>query len=274
MGFVDRITGKSGAKAAKSAARTQAEASNRVVDLQESAMNRQMNLLAPYVNYGRQQLGLLDQLNLPDIANFRPEDDPMLQYQNDQAIRAVQNASAAAGKYGSGGMMEEIARQVQGNSYNFQRDRLAQLQSIRQQLFGEQFNKAGFGLNAATGQGSALMQGTNMMGNTILGGANALAAGKVGAANAQAQGANNLLNLGSQIGSAFALMGSDRRLKRNVRKVGKHDLGIGVYQYQYKHSDDWFIGVMADELQAIRPDLVHEVDGYLMVDYGGLNHVN
>ena len=62
---------------------------------------------------------------------------------------------------------------------------------------------------------------------------------------------------------------SDRRLKRNITKVGKYK-DYNTYKYQYKHSDDWYIGVMAQEVQEVNPDAVVESNGYLMVNYGAL----
>lgn len=61
---------------------------------------------------------------------------------------------------------------------------------------------------------------------------------------------------------------SDRRVKRNVRKVGVLDNGLPVYSYQYIGGERTHIGVMADEVATIHPDAVSEVAGMKMVDYG------
>lgn len=85
---------------------------------------------------------------------------------------------------------------------------------------------------------------------------------QVGQANANNQG------LYSLAGAGLGLMAfSDRRLKRNVRKVGQHRLGIGLYAYTINGTRQ--VGVMAQDVQAIMPEAVLvRPDGYLMVNYG------
>lgn len=88
-------------------------------------------------------------------------------------------------------------------------------------------------------------------------------------ANAQARA--------STIGSLFGAIGtgvgvavgmSDRRLKSNIRLVGIHPLGIGVYEYDM-HGQR-MRGVMADEVLRVKPEAVTVRDGYYAVDYGAL----
>jgi len=64
---------------------------------------------------------------------------------------------------------------------------------------------------------------------------------------------------------------SDRRLKRDIAKVGVLDGDIDLYRYRYLWNDEMFVGVMAQDLLDIRPDaVVHRDDGYLAVDYSRL----
>lgn len=77
---------------------------------------------------------------------------------------------------------------------------------------------------------------------------------------------------GSILGGAatgFA-MKSDRRLKSNIVRVGTHPLGIGIYEYDI--DDRREIGVMADEVEQVKPEAVttHPTEGYKMVYYGML----
>ena len=91
---------------------------------------------------------------------------------------------------------------------------------------------------------------------------------QLAASNAQNAGFDNLLNAGVQLGSA-AFMFSDRRLKSNIKRVGTHELGVGIYSYTMMGMPQR--GVIAQEVQAVRPDLVkRHANGYLMVNYGGL----
>lgn len=76
-------------------------------------------------------------------------------------------------------------------------------------------------------------------------------------------------------GGLFGLLGagvsmfSDRRLKCDIRRVGKLDNGLNVYAYRYISGGPIMLGLMADEVEEVAPDAVsiHE-SGYAMVDYG------
>jgi hypothetical protein len=64
---------------------------------------------------------------------------------------------------------------------------------------------------------------------------------------------------------------SDTRLKRDVTQVGELDSGINLYRYRYLWSDTIYVGVMAQEVAAVKPDSVlRGADGYLRVDYARL----
>jgi len=64
---------------------------------------------------------------------------------------------------------------------------------------------------------------------------------------------------------------SDVRLKRDIRKIGILDDGLGIYAYRYRWDDEPQIGVMAQEVAAVRPWALGPVqDGIMTVDYGAL----
>lgn len=75
-----------------------------------------------------------------------------------------------------------------------------------------------------------------------------------------------------------AALGSDRRLKKNVKPLTQIN-GVNYYTWEWNDAakaagfgDQPRSGVIADELQKIHPDLVFRGDdGYLRVDYAGLN---
>lgn len=74
-----------------------------------------------------------------------------------------------------------------------------------------------------------------------------------------------LFDVGGSIGSAMIM--SDRRLKVDVQRVGEVR-GLGVYEYRYLGSPDVHIGLMADEVEKMRPDAVGRgADGFASVDY-------
>jgi hypothetical protein len=49
--------------------------------------------------------------------------------------------------------------------------------------------------------------------------------------------------------------GSDIRLKRDIAQVGEHN-GINLYRFRYLWSDTTYVGVMAQEVAALKPDAV------------------
>lgn len=78
---------------------------------------------------------------------------------------------------------------------------------------------------------------------------------------------------GKDKGGGIASLFSDRRLKTDIRPVGKLDNGLPVYAYRYSEDGPVQIGLMADEVEQLHPDAVTEdrtffSDGpYKMVDY-------
>jgi hypothetical protein len=149
---------------------------------------------------------------------------------------------------------------------------------LRQQAIAEQMQRRGMSLNEMnallSGQQVSMPQmpsfaaaqraeTPNILGATQMGYDAAL-----GAANAQNAAFGNLLGAGAQLGSA-AFMFSDRRLKSNIKRVGTHAIGVGIYDYTMMGMPQR--GVIAQEVERVRPDLVkRHANGYLMVNYGGL----
>jgi hypothetical protein len=65
--------------------------------------------------------------------------------------------------------------------------------------------------------------------------------------------------------------GSDRRLKKNITKIGQSNRGFNIYSFEYKDSlygEGLFQGVMSDE---IPQEAVTSVDGYDRVNYSMLD---
>lgn len=82
--------------------------------------------------------------------------------------------------------------------------------------------------------------------------------------------------LGNALGTALtvASVASDRRLKKNIVKIGEYEDGLGIYQYHYISGAGPYIGVMAQEVAELRPyALGPEVDGYMTVNYNNLELV-
>lgn len=122
-----------------------------------------------------------------------------------------------------------------------------------------QINAAGIGVQGQLGVGNLMNQGYNTQMNAYLNQDNFL---------------GGLMGMGTSLGSAAILRGSDRIIKENIIKIGELDNGLNLYAFEYKSKfkDKWghgqHLGVMADEVERVMPEAVtlHQ-DGYKMVDY-------
>jgi hypothetical protein len=64
---------------------------------------------------------------------------------------------------------------------------------------------------------------------------------------------------------------SDIRLKHDIVLLGHLNNGLGFYRFVYDGGERTYVGVIAQEVQAVRPDaVVRGQDGYLRVLYGKL----
>jgi Chaperone of endosialidase len=65
-----------------------------------------------------------------------------------------------------------------------------------------------------------------------------------------------------------ALGRSDIQLKHDIRLLGHLKNGLGYYRFSYNGSDKVYVGVMAQEVQSVRPEaVIRGHDGYLWVNY-------
>ena len=179
------------------------------------------------------------------------------------------------GRYGSGahtGVLTDRLADAEGNvlygNYNAERERQDAAASIAPQAQNQSLaallQSAGVsaelpytGTNNLASSLSALFSGGTQKQSTgiagVLGGLGSIASG-VGA-------------LGGS-GGAAALF-SDRRLKSNIVKLGEMDDGLGIYEYDIFGERQR--GVMADEVEALRPwALGPTVEGFQTVKYQDL----
>lgn len=74
--------------------------------------------------------------------------------------------------------------------------------------------------------------------------------------------------IGAGIASNPAVFASDKRLKKNIEKIGETSEGLGIYSYDYIDGHGPYIGVMAQEVAEIKPEALGPVvAGYMTVDY-------
>jgi hypothetical protein len=64
---------------------------------------------------------------------------------------------------------------------------------------------------------------------------------------------------------------SDMRLKHDIALLGRLDDGLGYYRFVYNGGHTAYVGVMAQEVQAVAPEAVtRDADGYMRVSYDQL----
>lgn len=172
----------------------------------------------------------------------------------------------------------QAGNQAMSQQYGLNQQYANQQNQLRQQAIAEQMQRRGMSLNEMnallSGQQVQMpqMPSFNTAGRAetpnIMGAMQSGYDAQLGAYNADQAAFGNLLGAGAQLGSA-AFMFSDRRLKSNIKRVGTHAIGVGIYDYTMMGMSQR--GVIAQEVQAVRPDLVkRHASGYLTVNYGGL----
>lgn len=217
-------------------------------------------------NYGSSANQELLTRNLGDTAN-------QMYGQNYANERGMQQQSAAMAPnlanadYNDGNQLQAIGAQRQGLSQQYLNNAANQFNGAANEPYA-QLDRYGKVINGGSGQGGT-QTGSSPNPNQSNPFANALG------------GASTGFSIGSKIGSvggplgalgggALGLIFSDARLKSDIVKVGTHPLGVGVYDYTKFGKRER--GVMAQEVEQVKPDAVstHE-SGYKQVNYGLLN---
>jgi len=178
---------------------------------------------------------------------------------NNQALSQLYNQQLQSGQMNNAASNQQLAQNqaIQQNPLNI-------LQALRT---GAQLNTANLPAVGVSQPG----QLANWQGADMLGAANATNQYNQGLYNAQAAANAQMISAG--IGAAGALGGagikaaSDRRLKKNIKRIGTHVLGIGLYTWDYLWGEP-FAGVMADEVEQVMPEaIVMHPSGFKMVNY-------
>lgn len=247
----DKLLGGDAKDAAKSAAKAQKRSADRAVAFQEETRDLAREDLAPFMQFGADQMNpLLGMLTSQGQADYL-QNNPMFSAALDSVNKATMNNRAARGKLGSGGTLSALQNNYLATALPF-------IQDQRNALF----NAVNMGQSSAAGQANTTLSTGNAISDLYTQQGNAIAAGKVGGANARQQGVNNLINLGTSAAALF----SDERLKEDIKEIDRDDFG-GVYEFKYIGADQVFVGRMAQELAKTRPDAVKRDPhtGYLMV---------
>ena len=203
--------------------------------------------------------------------------------QRQQAMQEDQLGGGFANQAAQQAFQQDMAANQFGNNavqtqQNMDAAYANQMNTLRQQAIAEQMQRRGMSLNEMnallSGQQVSMpnMPSFNASGISQTPQLMQAAQNQYGAAmdayNAQQQQSANMMGGLTSLAST-AMMFSDRRLKRRIKRVGTHAIGVGIYDYEIFGFPQR--GVLAQEVQAVRPDLVSKhPSGFLMVNYGGL----
>lgn len=175
---------------------------------------------------------------------------------------AILRSASATGGLRSGNVQENLY------DYNVQLQNKALLESYNQQMQGLQ------GLSGLPSLAPQIATQTGAIGTTL--GQGQIAAGQAIQTGGQQQ-AGNLMGLG-QLGLQAYGMFSDRRLKKNIKKIGFLN-GFNIYSWDWNIVAQKMglsgstIGCMADEVYTERPDAVSIKDLFMFVHYDKLGTI-
>lgn len=193
--------------------------------------------------------------------------------QNDLDARLA-NQGVMQGSQAYGRAQDELGRQRTLAYSTAGNDAILQGQTAQQQALANAITLK----NQPINQLNALRQGTQIQNPTFTNTPQSSSAGTDvsgniwNAYNAQTANSNNFMNGLFSLGSAglSAAKFSDRRLKRNIKRIGKSVGGLPLYTFRYIWGGPEQIGVMAQDVLKVRPDAVLKIGGYYAVNYGAL----
>lgn len=254
--------------AAVSAAQIQADSAQLGIDEQRRQFDLTQANYQPMINAGNtareQQLAMLGlrgaDAQSAAFQNFG--NSPGQEFLRKRAEKSLLQNSSAIGGLGGGNVRTALQEQAIGMAAQDYNNQFSRLGAIAGQGTGALNSVSQFGAGAANN----ITNGLNASGAAMAGGvsnaAAARASGILGGQEARSQADSQMFNLlGTGAGAYF----SDRRLKREIEKIGEDDIG-GIYHFKYNDSEQLYKGRMADELQKTRPNDVFELpSGYLAV---------
>tara|TARA_R110000823_G_scaffold147334_3_gene277794 strand:- start:4220 stop:5110 length:891 start_codon:yes stop_codon:yes gene_type:complete len=248
---------------------------------------RQFQFKNPYANMQNQYAGMENAYE--DLTVNKQAADFQMEQGAQQRSNIMGSLRGAAGGSGIAGLAQSLANQGQLQARQVSAD-IGQQESRNQMMKARgasavdiaQRKGAGAADMAQRG-GEAMVQSAEMQRqSTLLGieyggmqGANAGVQAAYGnQMSAYGAGANMI---GAQMGMTGAIIGgaaagaSDRKLKKNINKIGESPSGLNIYSFEFKNSkygEGLFQGVMSDE---VPQDVVGTRDGYDTVDYSKLD---
>lgn len=201
---------------------------------------------------------------------------------NSGKFAAMQNAQSIEAAKAVAGGANDAARKADDKFYARTGDAYNTYSGLGSQavgLYGAGNSAGNSAVSNQMGVGGAYMQSMGQSANTMQSGLSMGLNGLLAATNGEQAGfasMGNLNGLGQMVSTglgAYAAYKSDRRLKRNIERVGRDErTGLNLYEFEYINGDGTrYRGVMADEVESRFPDAVTYDDlGFASVDYGML----
>jgi Chaperone of endosialidase len=204
-----------------------------------------MRRLAPQIQQESEQSDaqLANQGIAPGTEAYANAKRQLAQNQNDRQVAAI-----------TGGMNVGLNANQQG----FQQQAYNQMQPINV------INALRTGSQVSNPNFVNVPQQANTAGADILGATQQGYNAQLGATNANNAASGNFMSGLMGLGGAIF---SDRRLKKNIKKIGEYTNGLGLYIYDYVWGQP-SVGVMADEVEAIMPEaVIMTASGFKAVNY-------
>jgi hypothetical protein len=266
MSFIRKTLGSitgatAAARGAQEAAATQAASAEKGIEEQRRQFDMMVELMSPYLAVGapaltaQQALIGLQGPEAEQAAIDRITGGSRFQELTRQGEEAILSRASATGGL-RGGNVQAALGQFRPQLLN--------------QLIEEQYSQLGgltnIGQSTAVRQAAAGQQTGQNVANLLANQGAALAGGQMAAGNVNRQMFGDVLGALKAGGEAYKAF-SDQRLKKNVNRIGTRKDGLSVYEFDYIWGGARQIGLMAQEVQAVYPDAVSEIDGFLAVDY-------
>lgn len=210
-------------------------------------------------------------------AFLSPDSNPYLKQNVNTALDAVQsrvNGQFSGNNYGSSANQETLTRnladtaaQMYGQNYTNERSNQQQALSLTPSLNQNRYLDA----NQLSEAGSAAAEAPwqNLKNYASILGLGAGSGQSTTTGSSSSSPLSSIVGLGLTGASLMSkgAMFSDERLKSNIKRVGTHPLGIGVYDYDKFGKRER--GLLAQEVEEVMPEAVTEhSSGMKKVDYG------
>ena len=250
----------SGAKAkdaSKAAEAAQQDALGRSIAETRRATEEGQGFLAPFGGVGLQGVEQAGFLTDPQAQFDFLQNNPLFQMGLDNANRQTQQSAASRGRLSSGDTLQALNQNALLTA--------SPLIQSQKQSIGDLLN---FGGGIATNQANTAIGQGSQISNAFENQGNIASAGIQNRNQIQADTTANQQQLAGQIFGMF----SDPALKTNIKSTGSKN-GFNTYSWDWNELANKIglsgsdVGVMADEVKAIKPEAVTIDRGFMKVNY-------